>query len=85
MHVFEYLHKQLGNNINQDKAGFAPFGEIQTASGLAIARQIFNPTPNDTMGIDQGKYESKGNAWIKRSYHGTNFILGAAVTSHVLA
>jgi hypothetical protein len=33
------------------------------------------------MGIDQGKYESNGNAWIKRKYPGTNFIIGAAVTS----
>jgi hypothetical protein len=76
-----HAYVQLGDNSNQDKAGFAPFGEIQTASGLAIARRIFNPTPNHTMGIDQGKYEAKGNAWIRDNYAGTNFILGAAVTS----
>jgi hypothetical protein len=56
-------------------------GASRTASGLAIARRIFNPTPNHTMGIDQGKYEAKGNAWIRDNYAGTNFILGAAVTS----
>jgi len=71
----------LGDNKNQDKAGFAPFGEIQTAQGLATARRIFNPTPGNTMGIDQGKYESNGNAWVRRNYPGTNFIIGAAVTS----
>ena len=54
---------------------------LLTLAGLAVARRIFNPTPNHTMGIDQGKYESKGNAWIRKEYQGTNFILWAAVTS----
>lgn len=32
-------------------------------------------------GIDQGKYESKGNDWVKQQYPGTNFISGAAVVA----
>lgn len=70
----------LGDNTKQDKKGFAPFGKITTAAGLATARAVFNPTPNNTGGIDQGKYASDGNAWIRKTYPGVNFILGAAVT-----
>eukprot|EP01047_Picozoa_sp_COSAG01_P123668 COSAG01_NODE_52624_length_345_cov_0.865854_1_plen_70_part_01 len=69
----------LGDNTKQDKAGFAPFGKISSASGLAAARAIYNPTPNNTGGIDQGKYAANGNEWINSTYPGLNFILGAAV------
>ena len=71
----------LGDNTKQDKKGFAPFGKITSAAGLATARAIFNPTPNNTGGIDQGKYVQDGNPWIRRAYPGVNFILGAAVTA----
>lgn len=71
----------LGDNTKQDKAGFAPFGKISSASGLAVARAIHNPTPKNTGGVDQGKYAANGNAWINQTYPGINFIVGAAVTA----
>ena len=75
-----------------DKAGFAPFGKIATATGLQVARSIFNPTPcckaigcdpnkNCSYGVNQGTYAARGNAWIRNAYPGINFIIGAAVTS----
>ena len=69
----------LGDNTKQDAAGFAPFGKISTPAGLAVARKIFNPTPNNSGGIDQGKYIRNGNQWIHHAYPGVNFIVGAAV------
>lgn len=69
----------LGDNTNQDAKGFVPFGRIATKDGLAVARAIFNPTPNNTGGIDQGKYAADGNGWINRTYPGVNFIVAAAV------
>lgn len=70
----------LGDNTKQDAKGFAPFGKISTKQGLAVARAIFNPTPNNTGGVDQGAYAAKGNDWIKRTYPGVDFIVAAAVT-----
>ena len=71
----------LGDNTKQDAKGFAPFGRITSAAGLATARAIYNPTPSDTGGVDQGKYIARGNSWINSTYPGVNFILTAAVTA----
>ena len=56
---------QLGDNSNQDKAGFAPFGEIQTASSLAIARRVFNPTPNEKR-LRNGPFAENASCWAGR-------------------
>jgi len=40
----------LGDNLKQDKAGFAPFGKIVTTAGFEVARSIFNPTPCCSVG-----------------------------------
>jgi hypothetical protein len=75
------LFINYGDNAKLDSLGFAPFAKVADA-GLTVARRVFNPTPNDTGGVDQSSYEAKGNAWIRqKKYPGVNFILGASVTA----
>jgi hypothetical protein len=38
------------------------------AFAVAAAAKIHNPTPGVSGGVDQGAYESKGNAWIRKTY-----------------
>jgi len=66
------------DNSRLDAMGFAPFGKV--ISGMDVATKINNPTPGVSGGVDQGEYESNGNAWIRQKYPKTNFITGAAVT-----
>merc|ERR1711935_62872 len=69
----------FGDNSRLDKDGFAPFGKV--TQGYDSTQNIFNPTPGNSGGVDQGDYEKNGNAWIKQTYPGINFITGASVTS----
>lgn len=66
-----------GDNSRLDQDGFAQFG---TVTGMDSANALFDPTPTDSGGVDQDAYEEKGNAWIKTTYPGINFITGASVT-----
>ena len=77
------LFINYGDNSRLDAMGFAPFGKVVGAGGMAVATKIFNPTPGGSMGIDQGKYEANGNDWIKKNYPGTNFITGASISNAV--
>eukprot|EP00754_Rhynchopus_humris_P025116 Rhum_TRINITY_DN14932_c15_g1::Rhum_TRINITY_DN14932_c15_g1_i1::g.129780::m.129780 len=63
------------DNTFLDSQGFAPFGVV--TKGLDVAVAIFNPTPGNTGGIDQGSYETKGNTWLKAQYPKANFIKSA--------
>ena len=60
-----------------DSMGFAPFGTV--ISGMETAKKIFNPTPGNTGGVDQGEYTSKGNDWIKAKYPKINFITNTTI------
>ena len=71
------LFINLADNARLDKMGFAPFGAV--VSGMDVVSRIFNPTPNSSSGVDQGMYETKGNAWIRRKYPQINFITKAEV------
>jgi len=52
-------------------------GEV--ISGMEFADAVFNPTPNSTDGVDQDKYMTQGNDWIRKEYPGINFITAASV------
>ncbi|KAJ1449813.1 peptidyl-prolyl cis-trans isomerase cyclophilin type [Pelagophyceae sp. CCMP2097] len=71
------LFFNLKNNAVLDSMGFSPFGKI--ISGLAVAENMFNPTPSDDGGVDQQSYEEKGNAWVRKTFPGIQFITGAFV------
>lgn len=65
--------------LQSDKMGFSPFGRV--ISGLDVALDAHNPTPGNSGGVDQDKYEELGNAWIRKTYPGINFITSAVVVS----
>jgi cyclophilin family peptidyl-prolyl cis-trans isomerase len=65
------------DNSRLDSMGFSPFGTV--ISGMETAKKIFNPTPGNTGGVDQGEYTSKGNDWIKAKYPKINFITNATI------
>jgi len=65
------------DNGSLDSQGFSPVGIV--VSGWASATAIFNPTPGDSNGVDQGSYTQQGSVWIKQAYPGINFITSAAI------
>ncbi len=67
------------DNSELDSQGFAPFAKIVSGMGTAVA--IFNPTPGDSDGVDQDKYMTLGNAWIRKAYPGINFITKATISN----
>jgi len=67
------------DNTNLDKDGFAPFATVVT--GMDVATAIYNPTPGNTDGIDQGEYAAMGNKWLEVNYPKCNFITKMTVTS----
>ena len=71
------LFVNLVDNTRLDKMGFAPFAYV--TQGLDVVEKIFNPTPGDSGGIDQGKYTADGNPWLKQQYPKTNFITRAVI------
>ena len=50
------------DNTQLDAQGFAPFGKV--IAGLDVAEAVFNPTPGNSGGVDQGLYRTLGNEWI---------------------
>ena len=60
------------DNSHLDDEGFAPFATVVGAEGMKTAVAIHNPTPNNTMGVDQEEYATKGNEWIRQAYPGIN-------------
>lgn len=66
----------LADNARLDGMGFAPFAKVTTES-LAVLRALYNPTPGDSGGADQGSYEDGGNEWILSEYPNIDIILGS--------
>ncbi|KAJ3253751.1 hypothetical protein HK103_000343 [Boothiomyces macroporosus] len=60
------------DNPRLDASGFAPFAKV--VKGFEHVNQIVNPTPGNKMGIDQDKYSSFGNRWIRAHYPNVTFI-----------
>ena len=61
-----------------DSQGFAPFGQV--VQGMEVVRAIMNPTPGQSGGVDQGKYEKLGDKWIRQAYSKINFITNASIS-----
>ena len=43
--------------------------------GLDVAEAVFNPTPGNSGGVDQGLYRTLGNEWILEQYPEINLIM----------
>jgi len=75
------LFVNLVNNSFLDSQGFAPIGEVlymaEAPIGSTVFDMIFNPTPGNSGGVDQGKYTELGNPWIQEKYPGINYIVRA--------
>jgi len=74
------LFLNFGNNSHLDSQGFAPFATV-VGNGMATAKLIHNPTPNSTHGVSPSAYAANGNAWIRETYPGVNFITGAHLSA----
>ena len=72
------LFINLGNNSRLDEQGFAPFGRV--VRGMDVVKAVFNPTPGQTGGVNQGEYMLNGNDWIRKHYPGIQFITSANIT-----
>lgn len=74
---------QIFININDnkflDEKGFSPFARI-TSGYIDVARQIRNPTPNKSGGVDQEAIKTKGNEWILEHHPKIDMILSTTVT-----
>jgi peptidyl-prolyl cis-trans isomerase A (cyclophilin A) len=68
------LFVNLGNNAKLDNDGFTPIGKV--LSGLEILdTELYNPTPDDTDGIDQELLHDHGNEWILSEYPAIDMIV----------
>jgi peptidyl-prolyl cis-trans isomerase A (cyclophilin A) len=65
------LFFNLIDNSGLDAQGFSPFGSI--TDGFDVLTKIMNPTPNNSGGIDQSKYENGGNEWLESSVYVGNY------------
>ena len=69
------LFINLADNHGLDAQGFAPFGRV--VQGMDVVQAISNPTPGSSGGVDQDRYATEGNAWIRKAYPNINSIKNA--------
>ena len=69
------LFINLADNHRLDAQGFAPFGRV--VQGMDVVQAISNPTPGSSGGVDQDRYATEGNAWIRKAYPNINSIKNA--------
>ena len=65
------------DNPGLDSQGFAPLGKVVQSLGTIV--NVFNPTPNDSDGVDQGLYAQNGYQWIETNYPGINSITASKI------
>lgn len=69
-----------GNNVQLDRMGFAPFGEV--TEGMDVVESLYKGygegAPNGT-GPDQLEIEREGNAYLKRSFPELDYIERASI------
>ena len=51
-----------------------PLGLVYQQADLDMLCHAKNPTPGDPDGIDQNKYATLGNDWLKSKYKNVTFI-----------
>lgn len=66
------LFVNLADNSRLDSMGFSPFAVV--VEGMEFFETVFNPTPNDSNGVDQDKLTLLGNEWVEKQYPGIEFI-----------
>jgi len=70
------VYINLGNNSRLDADGFAPFGMVTEAAGLAVVNKIYSgygQTP------DQDAIYAQGNAYLKASFPLLDYIVGTTI------
>lgn len=65
------------DNPQLNSMGFTPFAKVTT--GLNVAKDVYNPTPGSSNGINQDDYTNGGDTWIRKNYPKVNFILKAII------
>lgn len=71
------LFINLQDNSSLDRQGFSPFGKV--VSGMDVLTAIYNPTPRNSGGANQGAYEENGNEWILETYPDIDMIENTAL------
>lgn len=66
------------DNSRLDASGFAPFAQV--ISGFETALAIFNPTPDNSDGVNQEMYMHKGNDWMLAKYPAISLITCSKIT-----
>jgi peptidyl-prolyl cis-trans isomerase A (cyclophilin A) len=67
------------NNSHLD-SHLVPFATVAESGSMATAEAIHDPTPNSTAGVSPKAYADNGNAWIRKTYPGINFITGVTLS-----
>ena len=62
------------NSEALDKQGFVPLGLVYQGASIGDLAKALNPTPGDPSGIDQNKYETLGNDWLRANYNNVSWI-----------
>lgn len=74
------LFINFADNSFLDGMGFSPLAVV--TSGMETALAIYNPTPGDSNGVDQGMYTEYGNKWILQNYPNINFIEKVTISNN---
>lgn len=71
------LFVNLQDNPFLDRQGFVPFAQVHY--GMDFIDAIYNPTPDDSDGVDQYKLSHRGNDWLLDQYPEIDLILSVEV------
>ena len=69
----------FGNNSHLD-THIVPFATVAGKESMKTAEDIFDPTPDSANGVPPKAYADNGNAWIRKTYPGINFITGVTLS-----
>ena len=76
-----HLFFNFGDNSFLDSQGFSPFAFV--LDGYSTLTKLYNPTPGNSGGIDQGEYESGGNEWVLSNYPQVSMIQTIALSNEI--
>jgi peptidyl-prolyl cis-trans isomerase A (cyclophilin A) len=70
----------FGDNVNLDKMGFAPFGEV--TSGMNVVDRLYGGYGEGApsgKGPEQGRIQSEGNVYLNKDFPRLDFIKAATI------
>jgi peptidyl-prolyl cis-trans isomerase A (cyclophilin A) len=73
----------IDDNASLDDSGFSPFARV--VSGMDVVENLYNPTPLDSMGLDQDKIRNLGNDWVLAEYPDVDLITNTDVANSAAA